>query len=130
MAQGIKNDLADITYYIVTTPVHFTTSNVPLAELNANMLILDEKLEGWIQSGVEAFSEAGNGTFTTGVSFTPAMNALPNISLTLDTPAGTGGETLFLETASRTVNGFNLTVKGVGTAGAWTANVMWIADGR
>lgn len=130
MPQGINGDLADITVHTASTPVEFNSTNLPLTELDANIIILDEKLEGWIQSGLEAFSEAGNGTFTQAVVFTTTMNSVPQINLTLDTPAGTGGETLFLETANRTVNGFDLIVKGVGTAGAWTANAMWMADGR
>ena len=49
MTQGVNNDLADITIYTTTTPVHFTTSNVPLTELDANIIILDLKLEGFVQ---------------------------------------------------------------------------------
>jgi len=130
MPQGINNDLADITVYTTTTPVHYTSSNIPLAELDANVVLLDQKLEGWIQSGLEAYSEAGDGAFSQAVVFSPALNSVPQISLTLDTPAGTGSETLFLSTANRTVNGFDVVVEGVATAGAWTANVMWMADGR
>ncbi len=130
MPQGINGDLADITVYTTTTPVHFTSSNIPLTELDANILVLDQKLEGYMQSGLEAYSEAGDGTFSQAVVFATTMNNIPQISLTLDTVAGTGSETLFLSTANRTVNGFDVVVERVSTAGAWTANVMWTADGR
>lgn len=130
MPQGINNDLADITLYTNTTPVEFTSSNVPLSELDSNIVLLDQKLEGWIQSGEYAESQAGDGTFTTPIVFATVMNTVPAISAVLDTVAGTGPETLFLSTANRTVNGFDLIVTGSGTAGAWTANVMWVADGR
>jgi len=130
MAQGVNNDLADITLYTNTTPVFYTTSNVPLAELDANILILDQKLEGYVQTGQQAFSESGNGTFTTGVVFANTMNTVPSVVATLADVSGTGPETLFLSVSSRTTAGFSLTVTGSGTAGAWTANVQWMADGR
>jgi hypothetical protein len=127
---GINGDLADITVYTNTTPVHFSTSNVPLEELRDNILINDQKLEGWIQSGQAAFSEAGNGSFVSAVVFSPVMNSIPVITTGIADVAGTGPETLNVHVANRTVNGFDLTVDGVSTAGAWTANVQWLADGR
>jgi len=130
MPQGINNDLADITLYTAITPVEFNSSNVPLSELDANIVLLDQKLEGWVQSGEYAEGQAGDGTFTTPVVLSPAMNTVPTVSALLDSVAGTGPETLFLSVSNRTINGFDLTVTGSGTAGAWTANVMWVADGR
>jgi hypothetical protein len=127
---GVNGDLVAITLYTSTTPVHFSTSNVPFSEMDINVLLLDQKLEGWIASGDEAYSEAGDGTFTTPVVFATVMNTVPSISVSKADIVGTGVATLYVSIANRTVTGFDLTVDGIGTAGAWTANIAWIADGR
>ena len=130
MPQGINNDLADITVYTASTPVHYTTSNVPLTELDANIVLLDQKIEGWIESGDEAVSLGGDGNDTNAVVFSTAMNTIPRISVSLADVTGTGVNTLYASVLNRTVAGFDISVDGVGTAGAWTANISWIADGR
>ena len=127
---GINGDLVSITVYTDTTPVHFSTSNVPLTELRTNILLLDQKLEGWIESGQVAESQAGDGTFTTPVAFNTTQNSVPNITTGIGDLTGTGAETLFVSTANRTTSGFDLIVTGSLTAAAWTANIHWIADGR
>jgi len=127
---GINGDLAAITVYTSTTPVHYSTSNVPLSELEANILIIDEKLEAWIESGQEAFSEAGEGSYTAAVVFSNTMNSTPNITTGIADVSGASAGALFVYIANRTTSGFDLKVDGVGTGGAWTANVQWMADGR
>ena len=130
MPQGVNGDLADITFYTATTPVFFTTSNVPLDELNNNVLILDTKLESYIESGLQGFSEAGDGTFTTTVNFAELKNNIPNITVSLGEVSGTLSRTLFLQVTNRTLTSFDIEVIGFTTTGAWTANVHWWADGR
>ncbi|MHA2063855.1 MAG: hypothetical protein ACXABY_05650 [Candidatus Thorarchaeota archaeon] len=131
MVQGVNGDLADITIYTNTTPVHFTTSNVPLTELDANIVILDQKLEGWIESGQVATGHTGDGSpALIPVVFATVMNAVPDVTLGMADLSGTGINTAFAEILNRTVSGFDLQMTGVGTAGAWTVNVSWIADGR
>jgi len=130
MVQGVNGDLADITIYTATTPVHFTTSNVPLSELDANILVLDQKLEGWLESADQAMALGGDGNTTVGVVFATLMNTTPRVAVSLADVAGTGANTLFMSVLNRTTAGFDISVDGVGTAGAWTANVSWIADGR
>lgn len=127
---GINGDLVTVTYYTNVTPVHFTTSNVPLNDLETNILLLDQKLEGWVQSGEEAYAEAGDGTFTAPVVFATVMNTVPRITVAKADVTGTGVNTLYVSVANRTINGFDLVVDGIFTAGAWTANIQWIADGR
>ncbi len=127
---GINGDLTTITVYTALTPVHFTTSNVPLEALRDNQLLLDQKLEGWVESGQVAESQAGDGIFSTPVAFTTTQNNVPNITTGIGDLTGTGAETLFVSTANRTTVGFDLIVTGSLTAAAWTANVHWIADGR
>lgn len=127
---GINGDLVTVTVYTAVTPVHFTASNVPLTELDTNTLLLDQKLEGWMESGQEAQAEAGDGTFVTAVVFATVQNTIPTITTGVADLTGTGPNTIFVTVANRTVNGFDLTVDGISTAGAWTANVAWFADGR
>lgn len=127
---GINGDLVTVTVYTAVTPVHFTTSNVPLGELNTNTLLLDQKLEGWMESGQEAEARAGDGTFVTAVAFATPMNTIPTITIGVADLTGTGSNTIFVTVANRTVNGFDLTVDGISTSGAWTANIAWFADGR
>ena len=43
MTQGAENDLVDITYLTVETPVFYTRSNEPLTGLNTNILTVDNK---------------------------------------------------------------------------------------
>jgi len=43
MAQGAENDLVDITYYTTTSLVHFVEDNIPMLELNDNVLTVDDK---------------------------------------------------------------------------------------
>lgn len=130
MAQGINGDLADITVYTATTPVHFTDSNVPLTELDANILVLDTKLEGYMESGQVAFSEAGDGTFNSPVVLTTTANTTPRVTTGLaDVHANATGK-LVVEISSRTTSGFTINVIASGTGGAWTANVQWFSDGR
>ncbi len=130
MTQGVNGDLADITIYTTTTPVHFTTSNVPLTELDANIVLLDQKLEGFVQSADQAFAAGGDGNVTTPVVFTTTMNTSPRVTVSLADVTGTGASTLIVSVLNRTTAGFDISVDGIGTAGAWTANVSWIADGR
>ena len=130
MTQGINNDLADITVYTLTTPVHFTTSNVPLSELDTNIVLLDQKLEGWLQSSDQAMALGGDGNTTVAVMFTTTMNTIPRIAVSLADVSGTGASTLYVSVLNRTTAGFDMSVDGVGTSGAWTVNVSWVADGR
>lgn len=127
---GINGDLAAITVHTTTTPVHYTTSNVPLEELRDNQILIDQKLEGWIESGQVAESQAGDGTFVTPVAFNTPQNNVPNITTGIGDLTGTGADTIFVSTANRTTTGFDLVVTGSLTAAAWTANVQWLADGR
>ena len=130
MAQGINADLADITFYDSLTPVLFTNSNVPLNELNANMLILDQKLEGYILSADEALAGAGDGTFIFVVAFASPVNTSPRVAASLADVSVLALGKLVLEITTRTVNGFTVQIIATGTGGAWTANASWIADGR
>lgn len=127
---GINSDLVTITVYTAVTPVHFSTSNVPLTDLETNILLLDQKLEGWIESGQVSETQAGDGVFVTPVVFTTTQNNVPNIVTGIGDITGTGVNTLFVTIANRTTSGFDLIVDGITTAGAWTANIHWIADGR
>ena len=128
---GVNGDLVSITVYTTTTPVHYTTSNVPLNELNTNILLLDQKLEGWIESGQSAFSESTNSSFSVPISFATTMNSVPIIVTGLaDVAGGASADDLSVYVASRTAAGFTLWVVSSGTVGAWTANIQWMADGR
>jgi hypothetical protein len=127
---GVNGDLAAITVYTNTTPVHFTTSNVPLEELRDNQLLLDQKLEGWIESGEEAFSEAGDGSYVAAVVFATTMNNTPIIATGMADLTTASADDLSVHVTDRTTSGFNLRVVAAGTGGAWTANIQWFADGR
>ena len=128
---GVNGDLVTVTLYTNTTPVHFSTSNVPLSEIDVNVLLLDQKLEGWIESAQVATGHTGDGSpADIPVVFATPMNNTPNITLGMADLVGTGSNTVFAEILNRTVSGFDLRMTGAGTAGAWTVNVAWVADGR
>lgn len=130
MAQGINGDLADITVYTDTTPVHYSTSNVPLTELDSNILILDTKLEGYIESGTVALSEAGDGSYTYPVVLTTTANTAPRVMLGLDSLSCFSSCSVLLATSSVTTGGFTVNLKIAGSGGAWTGNLYWLSDGR
>lgn len=129
---GVNGDLSSITVYTSTTPVHFSTSNVPLTELDGNVLINDLKLNGYIQTGEVTFSFPGDGLFVIPILFTvfTPMATVPRIVSSLADVVGTPIPTLHPAAASRTTAGFDAIIEAAGTAGAWVAKFEWLADGR
>ena len=130
MPQGVNGNLLDITYYTNTTPVYYTSSNIPLQNLNSNILTLDQQLNGWVATGISAQSRPGDGVFNTGIVFPFTMNTVPRIVLGRSEESTLAVGKLYVAASSRTTAGFNLVVIANGTGGAWTANINWLADGR
>ena len=130
MPQGINGDLADITVYTALTPVHFTSSNTPLSELDANILVLDTKLEGWIESGSVMLSEAGDGNLSYPVVLTTTANATPRLTFGMTNLTCFAVCDFIVAASAVTTSGFNLNIKISGSGGAWTGKLDWVSDGR
>jgi hypothetical protein len=130
MPQGINGDLADITLYTNTTPVEFTSSNVPLSELDTNIVLLDQKLEGWVQTGSIALSEAGDGNYSFPIVFTTTMNTSPRIVFGLQNLTCFATCTSQVAGSALSTAGFTANIIISGTGGAWTGRLDWMADGR
>ena len=128
MAQGVQGDLADIRYYSDITPIFYTESNKPLADLNANILVNDQKLSD-IRSGEVDISQSGDGTFVIPVIFIGNVSATPNVLVSLKDADAVLGK-VFVASKNHTVGGFDLVVVSSGTGGVWTGAVIWLADGR
>jgi len=130
MPQGINNDLADVTLYTAVTPVQFTSSNVPLTELDANVVILDQKLEGWMESGSIMLSEAGDGNYSIPVVLTTTANTVPRLTFGMTNLSCFATCTFFVAASAVTTSGFNLNILISGSGGAWTGKLDWASDGR